>query len=487
MLRVISFLLFLNFVVTNSFSQGLHVFWSAPLNVGSGSTQSNVYPRITLSNGDVPLVVWQDMSPAAIYSSRKLGGAFSTPVTVNPSGVSPFVANYAGAEVSSSGDTAFVVFTSMPMMSGNAYAVRSIDGGASWSDTLRVDHDSAKIPNFPTVVVLPGGNPVVSYMIADDGTMANTEYVTSRSLDGGETFLPSVLPSNPGEVCECCPASMAVSGNDFALLYRNNISNVRDMWASFSTDQGTTFASSSEIDTTHWLLTSCPSSGPTGIIIGDTLIYSWMSSAAGGAKVYLGTVNIHDNMIGQHRKIYPYGTSTQNNPIIAGRGDTLGLVWLGYNGSFQDVFFTWSVTGAAGLGITVDTITKAFTGHQSRPDLEFKNGKFHLVFSNSVGTQVQYMEGTLTPALGLSHKSKPSLFEVFPNPAKGSINLRSYMLEESYILTIRNILGEQLMTKEELKGNELISIDVKAFPAGTYFVTMQSDKRISTQKVVIAE
>jgi hypothetical protein len=484
-----TFLIF-SLSLIHSYGQTLGVSWSSPLNVGTGSLHNNIYPRITVTSNDVPLVVWEDNSPAKVYSSRKTGAAFSAPLSLNPTGISPFVANWAGAEVSSSGDTVFAVFTSMPVLSGNAYAVRSIDGGISYSDTVRIDQDSARIPSFPSVIVMPGGNPIVSYMIADDGSMLNTEYVVSKSTDGGTTFLPSVMPANTGNVCECCPASMAITGNDFALLYRNDISNLRNIWSSFSSDGGASFSMSAEIDTTDWYTSTCPSSGPSAVIIGDSLVYSWMSDATGDARIYIGTMNINDQLFGQQRQIYPAGTSTQNFPVIAGKGDTLGLVWQGYNGSFQDVLFSWSVTGVAGLGLKIDTLTKSTSGHQSRPDLTFNNGKFHLVYSDNVGTQVKYLEGDFAMNVSVNEINAVPDVSLTSMNINGSIEVQLNSTHESTAeILIVNAMGQQIQkTAIDINtGANHYSLQHSMSP-GIYFILVEAnDGKVYNNKVVVAK
>lgn len=477
------FLFISSFTVITISAQTSGINWSSPIDVGVGATHNNIYPRLTLTNNDIPLVVWEDNSPAKVYSSRKNGATFDTPIAINNSGISPWVANWSGAEVSSSGDTAFIVFTSMPVLSGKAYAVRSIDGGISYSDTVRIDQVVGQLPSFPSVVVMPGGNPIVNYMSSDAGTMLNTEYTVSKSIDGGLTFLPSVTPVNPGNVCECCPGTMAISGNTQVLLYRNNITDLRDMWASFSTDASISFPISTEIDTTNWFITSCPSSGPSGVIAGDSLVYTWMSDATGDSRIYIGTMNINDQQMGQHRQIYPVGSSTQNNPVIAGKGDTLGLVWLGYNGTSQEVLFTCSFTGAAGLGNVIDTLTKGLSGHQSRPDIAFNNGKFHIVYSNSVGTQVKYVEGTYVTNLSVDEiTNNGTTIEVYPNPSRDKISFKvkgDYRNSDEQI-NFYNSIGQKVGSNI-LGMDSSCSMDVSDWNAGIYFCTIISDSSIIGQ------
>ena len=470
-----------------SFAQTFGVHWGYPENVGVGTTHNNIYPRLTLTNGDVPLVIWQDNIPARIFASRKSGTLFSTPIVIN-GGAIPYVVNWTGPEIASSGDTAFVVFMT-PIGNPKTYAVRTIDGGLTFLDTIRIDHETNRLASFPTVALLPGGNPIVSYMGADTITMLDPKHTVTKSLDGGISFLPSVEPLVPGEACDCCPGALAISENAQVLMFRNNISNLREMWASFSTDSCATFPISSNIDTTNWISSTCPSSAPSGIIVGDSLVYTWMSDGTGDARVYIGTVNVNDQQIGQHRQLYPVGTSTQNYPVIAGKGDTLGIVWLGYNGSYQEVLFSWSVTGAAGLGTVIDTITKALGGHQSRPDLVYNNGKFHVVFSNTAGAQVQYMEGMFVPNVSVDETQMSPQITLTSTNSNGVIDMQINTRRElNADVTVYNSMG-QVMKNKSLRlsiGPNRCSME-HALSPGIYFLVLSTnDGTVYQNKIIIA-
>lgn len=473
------------FISVLSFSQTTGVVWGSPINVGTGATHNNIYPRLTLTNGDVPLVVWQDNSPALIYTSRKTGTTFSTPIAIN-GGVASYVVTWTGAELASKGDTAFVVFMTA-IANSKSYLVKTTDGGLTFSDTVRIDNEINRIASFPTIEVMPDGNPIVAYMGSDTLTMMDPAYTVTKSIDGGFSFLPAVEPILTGEACDCCPASLAIAGNSQALIFRNNISNLREMWASFSTDTCSTFPISTNIDTTNWIVASCPASAPSGVIVGDSLIYTWMSDGTGDARVYIGTVNVNDQQMGQHRQLYPVGTTTQNYPVIAGKGDTLGIVWLGYNGTSQDILFSWSITGASGLGNKIDTITKGFTGHQSRPDLVFNNGKFHVVYSNGVGTQVQYMEGMLVQNVSVEELNSTSDLSIASMNANSSIEILINSKKElKGDVALYNSIGQQMTIKAiEIKaGANHYSLTPPEI-SGVYFVVLiTKDGNVYQNKVL---
>ncbi|HLC83313.1 MAG TPA: T9SS type A sorting domain-containing protein, partial [Bacteroidia bacterium] len=402
---------------------------------------------------------------------------------------SPYVMTWTGAEIGSSGDTAFVVFMTA-IANSKSYSVRTIDGGLTFSDTVRIDNETNRLASFPTVAVMPGGNPIVAYMGSDTISMLDPKYTITKSTDGGNSFLPPVEPVIPGEACDCCPSSLAISENTQALLFRNNISNLREMWASFSTDTCVSFPVSTNIDTTNWFVSSCPSSAPSGVIIGDSLVYTWMSDGTGDARVYIGTVNINDQQMGQHRQLYPVGTTSQNYPVIAGKGDTLGVVWLGYNGSSQDILFSWSLTGAAGIGANIDTITKGLTGHQSRPDIAFNNGKFHVVYSQGTGTQVHYVEGLIVPNVSVEEIDSSPILNFTSSNSNGSIEIQINSSKElEGEILILNALGQQIkrMPAEIKTGSNNYSINHQ-MNAGIYFVVLStSDGKIYQSKVVVAK
>ena len=462
--------------------------WNAPLIVASGSTYSNIYPRITLMTGDKPLVVWESDATDKVYRSKYNGTSFSMPMPVNPAGVTPFVANWAGAEVASSGDTAFVVFTSMPAMTGKAYIVRSIDGGVTFGDTVRIDpNGTMDIPRFAAVAVAPGGNPVVNYMQINS-SMTDAEYAVARSTNGGNSFsAPNVASAGaPGFVCDCCPGTMVVNGDNQALLYRNADMNIRDIWGSFSSDASLTFPTSAAVDETGWYITSCPSSGPSGVIIGDSLFYTWMSDATSDARIYIGSVNINDQQIGQSRQIFPVGTYTQNYPVIAGKGDTLGVVWQGYSSGAQEVFFSYSVTGLAGLGVKVDTLTKTFSGNQSRPDLSYSNGKFHIVYSDDAGTGVKYLAGSISTVLGIEDSSN-NPFTITSHFHNNGINLLvNSKVKTNVACEVFNNLGQAVyVTGLEINAGQNSFILPANFTNGIYHINILSSKGEACRSKVI--
>lgn len=462
--------------------------WNAPVNVALGTTYSNIYPRITLTSGDNPLVIWGNGGQDKIYSSRWNGTGFTTPISVNPLGTVPYLATWTGAEIASSGDTVFVVFSTDPSMAMDAhvYTVRSLDGGVTFQDTVRVDQIGTDVPRFPSVAVGLNGNPVVNFM-RFDASMTDPEYSIARSVNGGGSYLATINPtaSVTGFVCDCCPASVAASGNRQVLLFRNDDNNIREMWGCYSNDGSASFTAAAEVDETNWSVSSCPSSGPSGVIVGDSVVTTWMSAG----DVYISSASLTNQQVGTHRQLFPMGVGIQNFPVIAGKGDTLAVVWQGMNGSSTDVFFTYSVTGTAGLGVNIDTLTQGTSGAQTRPDIQFSNGKFHIVYSNNVGTNVVYLQGTIDPAsLNVNESLAKDLIQIFTvqNDGKTMLQVKSE-LETMASVQLINAAGQQVsLTKQQFsKGVSAVSVP-EGIQKGIYFVVLETKEgRVYKQKVVL--
>lgn len=467
-----------------SFAQS--VIWNSPVPVVSG-TYSNIYPRIALTTGDNPQVVWGNSGQDKIHSSRWNGSAFTTPVTINPAGTIPYIATWTGAEVAASGDTVFVVFSTDPSAGeAHVYTVRSLDGGVTFQDTVRADQIGTDVPRFPSVAMGTNGNPVVNFM-RFNASMTDPEYAIARSTNGGASYLVPINPtaSVTGFVCDCCPASVATSGNRHVLLFRNDDNNIREMWGCYSTDGSASFTAASEVDQTNWSVNSCPSSGPSGVISGDSLITTWMSAG----DVYISSVNLANQQIGVHRQLFPTGLGIQNFPVIAGKGDTLAVVWQGLNGSYTDVFFTYSVTGTAGLGVNIDTLTQGTSGAQSRPDIQFSNGKFHIVYSDNVGNKVVYLQGAIDPAsLGNNEFETTEPVRIFTAQTDGKTILRVRSeLEISGSLQLINTAGQRVSAENHEFSPGISTVTIpEGIQKGTYFVVLETKEgTIYKQKVVL--
>jgi hypothetical protein len=88
-------------------------------------------------------------------------------------------------------------------------------------------------------------------------------------------------------------------------------------------------------------------------------------------------------------------------------------------------------------------------------------------------------------ALGLADATLANI-TMYPNPATNAVFLK--LPNNGFnglLVTVTNNLGQVLETKEPLENTAVIPLDVSAYPAGIYFVTLKSGKDTTTKKLVV--
>lgn len=462
-MKNLSVLIAIFFSITNTYAQ-TSINFSPPVTVAP-STFDNVRPRISLTTNNNPIIMWGRGNNKKIFTARFNGSSFDAPAIHTPGTFQAFVTDWASAEMAASGDTVFVVYKSEPALTGGIYLTRSTDGGITFTDTIRIDDIEPNISRFSNVSIGTGGNPVVTFMIFEPAWL-DPQYAVINSTDGGNTFLPEVVATStaPGEACDCCPASLTIKDDKQVVLFRNNIGNLRNMWGVLSADGGLNFSTAGEIDQTNWNLNVCPSSGPTGFIFGDSMVYTWMSGASGGYRVYSGTVNLNNWQVGSNQMIAP-GINSQNMPRIAGNADTLAVVWEQINGITDLILMSWSVTGPAGLGINTDTIASS-TINLINPDIAFADGVFHISYQDDASNTVLYKTGTVTTSTNIIELNKINSLSIYPNPSTTEITLESNQVVTNITITYQD--GK--LIRKISADNKIVTIATNDLSPGIYFL-----------------
>jgi hypothetical protein len=435
-MKLILTVLFAFFTFYGSFAQ--LILWEPEITVADGSVYGNARPRATLVNGN-PVVIFGKMnSPQNLFIARWNGSAFDAPVPIVPSGTSSYLTEWTGPDIDSYGNTVIATFKLEPLDGGKVYSVRSSDGGVSFSDTIRVDDHPLGVAWMPSMAMDPSGNPMITYM-AHDAAWANPRYVLVRSVDGGLSYGPEMEVSSnfTPEVCDCCPAELAVNDNKVALLFRNNESNVRDIYAASSNDGGASFTSVDNVDQLNWSLSSCPSTGADGCFANNRLLTAYASAASGKFRVYVSTATL-DGPIGfEDRMQVPAPdlvNGTQNFPRISSVGDTVVMAWRETVFGNQEIFCALSLPGQNPLqALTAykQQSNESMTGAQTNPEILYQDGFVHLFYQDNGSGNLKYRRGSIAASVGLEEAH--AALEIYPNPNKGSFFVDAH-LEEIRIL-----------------------------------------------------
>lgn len=457
------------------------IVWDMPMNI-SNNTFGNLHPRMSLDGSGNPLVVWGKMSDASVMFSRWNGSMFTTPVKLNPPWMTVASAGWMGPDIASFGDTVYVVVKRTPEVSdtNRIFIFTSFNGGISFNAPVELGFIADSLSRFPTVTTDISGNPIVAFM-KFNSSFLDSRWVVSKSSDYGATFMTDVKASGWGgsaEVCDCCPGALISAGTTYAMLYRDNNTNIRDTWAGISTNNAGSFTSGIEVDNNNWMIMSCPSSGPDGIIIGDTLYSTFMSAGSGSYRTYLskssvssGTLSSVANLTG----IVP-GLSQQNYPRIASDGSAIAIAWKQtVNGVAQlPILFTNDLTN--GFPATYDTVD---LGDITNTDIQIANGNIWVVWQDDNSGTVKFRHGTYQLNTSTT-EIENSEFSIFPNPATTSIIMKSHS-ESLARIRIYNILGEMVYLKDDEIEN---SIDISFLKNGLYSIQIMTDTTSVIQKFI---
>ncbi len=477
------------FTLTAYVQNGIH--WTSPVTVATASFGDDS-PRIALLADGSPAVLWGKSGLGAkIYFSRWDNGAFTDPLQINTNGIGPEVYSFGGLDLATHGDAVFLVFENF---SNGIFLVRSTDGGQSFELPVSVfDPPPGDWATLASVATDDNGNPLVS-VIRELTNETQARYVMMRSTDGGLTFSPPVVASEPanGEyVCECCPSDIFSKNDNVWLAFRNNDNNLRDAWVSRSSDGGATFEAATDVDATDWNINACPISGikiaPLG---GDSLVTAWMSGASGLGRVSFSTLHGGTMEKGWEFEFPQTNANAQQvRPDVAGANDTIGVVWeeSGFGVNSTDLMFAFSKNGAAGLTQNFSNLTEV-TGNQRYPSLAFANGFFHLVYTDSNG-ELKYLKGTVSEVSSAGDFEKNELsVELVSQPVKGSLQLRVQSpVSRQLEVVLLDAGGRRLKNWPDVPtaaGEFLVKLEAGQVAPGLHFLQVRTGCGVLVKKVI---
>lgn len=454
------------------------ITWGMGMNIAANSFD-NMHPRMALNSAGQPMVVWGKMSDKSVQFTRWTGAAFTAPIKLNPAWMTVTSAGFMGPDIASKGDTVYVVVKREPELadSNRIFVFTSFNAGVSFNAPVEIAMIADSLSRFPTITTDATGNPIVAYMKFNSALM-KSRWVVTKSNNYGATFSTDVKASGysgpNAEVCDCCPGAIISAGNKTVMLYRDNLTNIRDIWTGVSTNNSVSFPTGFAVDNNNWMVMACPSSGPDGVIIGDTLYSTFMSTGTGTTLNYLSKSSLNTgavNTVSQLSGAIP-GLSSQNFPRIANDGNAMAIVWTqNVNGAAQlPILFNKDIT--SGLAAKYDTVDLADV---TNADVAMKNGNIFVVWQDDNAGTVKYRKGTyaVTPA-GLSENNSP-LFAIYPNPSGDfwQVKLSGSQEITSYVLT--DINGKIVFTEVTNNKNSPIRIPNTNLSPGQYLLTIHSN------------
>lgn len=208
----------------------------------------------------------------------------------------------------------------------NIWLARSEDDGKTFSAPVKVNDDTDGAEHrFPAAAVDPQGGICVAWLDKRKKTSAGEDMARvffARSTDGGRSFGPNMdaTSGQPNPICHCCRVAVTSDPQlGLMIAFRNDISDLRDMFLLRSTDEGRSFTGPTPLERTGWKLPSCPMDGPSlGVDRSGVLHAVWMSGANIHRKPLFGDVEVSDSKV-LYNRVLP-GSSPAAEPLVLGAG-----------------------------------------------------------------------------------------------------------------------------------------------------------------------
>ena len=143
---------------------------------------------------------------------------------------------------------------------GDLITWRSVDRGKTWVRAGTVnDEPNAAHEGLHAMAADEQGNLFAAWL---DLRSKGTKLYGSRSTDGGVTWSKNALlyASDSGTICQCCDPSIAISGSQVGVMWRNVLEGSRDFYVVSSRD-GVHFGPPQKLGQGTWKLDACPMDG----------------------------------------------------------------------------------------------------------------------------------------------------------------------------------------------------------------------------------
>jgi len=215
-----------------------------------------------------------------------------------------------------------------------------------------------------------------------------------------------------------------------------------------------------------------------------------------------GNMNYFQNEGTATNPVFYSNPDTLNNTSFMGQVDTRDPGYLtGYSSPvFIDmlgtpVMISGSESGSIKyyddlVGNIYGTFNKAYNAYGNIKEGRFtrttvadlnNDGYLEMIVGNQRGGLSGYSTNIQVNLVGTDEVLTPSIdFRVYPNPAQSTINIELAKATNTLQIKILNTLGQVVLATANKK-----SVNVSALASGVYFVNVQTENGIATQKILI--
>ncbi|TRZ71201.1 MAG: exo-alpha-sialidase, partial [Bacteroidetes bacterium] len=429
------------------------------------SNTSNSNARLIEASGDTLHVIWYDTRDGhqEIYYKRSTDGGITWGADTRLTNIN---APKWDPCILVSGSVVHVAWTDDRNGYPNAeiYYKRSEDGGSTWGADTRLTH-SLLSSESPSMAISGSVLHVVWYDDRNDST-GNwyTDIYYKRSTDGGLTWGPDIrLTTDPHNYYSGFPC-IVVSGSVVHVAWEDERNGFGDIYYKRSTDGGLTWGADTR-------LTNDPADqyDPCLSVSGSVVHVVWHDNRNGSNNNEIYYKRSTDSGITWEADTRLTNNSSESlYPTIASSGSKVHVVWEDYRDGNYEIYYKQSVD--AGLSWGADTRLTNASNSSQMAFIALSDSVVHVAWNDKRdgNWEIYYKRnptGNVPVGIGndLANDTRQQI-SIYPNPASNSIhinfknylNLHAGQAVEKTELTIRNFLGEELLSEQITNGESVI-------------------------------
>lgn len=374
-------------------------------------------------------------------------------------------------------------------LQGDVWYVRSTDNGATWTTPVSIsgaDDSSIYAQDFPSIACDSSDNLYVTFLDSRETQRkqnSNVHLYFTKSTDGGMNWTAARKIESLGGMggtCECCTENIASTPDGHLyVVFRSNISDLRNIWLERSPDQGTTWAPALKVQNGDWHINECPVSGPNiSLDDSETAHIVWRDArddSAGITHTYYAMVPKGSTMIPANEAFDAAGAQLANYPsvalyahskyrVIAYQTQNYGMRYILYADGQESIRNRPLPSGGSqqfGTVLFAPDGTRYLSWQDSKTD---------------AGDIYFCQEISPLPTASVAEPTAVQPFAVYPNPVSGDrkiVTIQSPATKGTFRLV--SMKGNTVKLWQVQADGDSIRVDVSGFAAGTYVCVFEHD------------
>jgi hypothetical protein len=438
------------------------------------------------ASGNVIHAVYRDRRDGfngEIYYKRSADGGTTWESDVN---LSESVQWSATPAIAVSGSLVIATWDEYNADNMDIYYRYSTDGGVTWSAINPVSTDPSG--QSKSSVAINGSTVHVAWTDSRNGS---TEIYYKQSADGGLTWGTDTRLTDDGG--ESHDASLAVTGSNIHVAWRDNRSNGFNIWYKSSTDGGLTWGNDVQ-------LTDDPANSiyPAIAASGNNVHVTWVDSRSSHSDVYYKRSTDGGVVWGSDTKLTTNDPYTTMYPSIAATGTFVAIAYFSFKFGESEISYLSSIDS----GTTWEESRLTNDPEKSEgPSIAVSGHAVHVLWHQNITAENNYeifymrnLNGNPTdePTTGLSALPGTEQFALaqnYPNPFVNETKIEFQLKNAGNAgLSVHDLFGKEVavITNQQLAvGNHEYIFDASELPTGIYYYRLQVGNEIENKKMTV--